>query len=70
MVPEPTALSLGVLPGDQFDTAQGLFQSQFAAEVGGEFRYAMGAHRRQGRIQFEVEEGANFLEGTVTQHGG
>ena len=70
VVAEPRALALGILSGDQLDTARGLLQRQFAAQVGGKFRHAVGAHRRQCGIQVEAEQGTNFLERTGTQHGG
>ena len=62
VVAEPCRLALGVLAGDQFGAAAGLLQGDFAAQIGGQLRHAVRAHRRQRRVEVQRQQGAHLVE--------
>jgi hypothetical protein len=70
MMPKPSGLALCVLAGDQIDAACGLFQSEFAADMGGKFRHAVRPHRGERWIEIEGEERADFLDSAIAEHCG
>lgn len=70
MVSEPCGLALGVLAGDDHRAGCGLGESDLSAQMGGEFRHAVGAHGWQGGVQVAGEQDAGFVQGAFGQHGG